>query len=49
MEIYEKDIEKEIKDSTITRHGSSKNPALLIKQKDGDKVLKLSSEVEKVD
>ncbi len=36
-----------IKGSEVTRHGSNDDKALYIKQKDGDRVLKLESEVEK--
>ena len=35
-----------IKGSEITRHGTEDNPALEIEQEDGDRVLKLASEVE---
>lgn len=35
-----------IKGSEITRHGTKDNPALEIEQEDGDRVLKLASEVE---
>ena len=35
-----------IKGSEITRHGTRENPALEIEQEDGDRVLKLASEVE---
>ncbi|WP_230280196.1 DUF2945 domain-containing protein [Croceicoccus sp. Ery15] len=48
-ERFEGDVERTIKGSTITRHGSSDNPAYLIEQEDGDKVLKLGSELEKAD
>lgn len=33
--------------SEITRNGSDDNPALLIEQEDGSRVLKLRSEVER--
>ncbi len=36
-----------IKGSEVTRNGSKDDPALYIKQDDGDTVLKLASEVEK--
>jgi len=36
-----------IKGNEVTRNGEPGNKALLIKQEDGDKVLKLESEVEK--
>ena len=35
-----------LKGSEITRHGTKDNPALEIDQEDGDRVLKLASEVE---
>ena len=34
-----------IKGTEVTRHGSKDDPALYIEQADGDKVLKLASEV----
>ena len=44
-ERFERDVERTIKGSKITRHGSAENPAYLIKQDDGDQVLKLGSEL----
>jgi hypothetical protein len=38
-----------LKVSEITRNGSEDNKALYIKQEDGDAVIKLESEVEKID
>lgn len=46
---YTESITKTIKGSEITRNGSDDNKALLIQQEDGDKVLKLESEVDRVD
>lgn len=46
-ERFEEDVTRKIKGSEITRHGSKDNPAYLIKQDDGDKVLKLGSELSK--
>ena len=46
-ETFSHEITKTIKGSEITRKGESGNKALLIKQDDGDSVLKLESEVEK--
>lgn len=46
-ERFEKDVTRTIKGSEITRHGSEDNPAYLIKQDDGDVVLKLGSELGK--
>lgn len=45
-EIFTEEISKTIKGSKITRKGTKENKALLIEQEDGDKVLKLESEVE---
>ncbi|SLN35283.1 hypothetical protein AQS8620_01215 [Aquimixticola soesokkakensis] len=42
---YLRTVTRKIKGSEITRHGSKDNPALFIEQADGDRVLKLSSEV----
>ncbi len=47
-EIMRHDVERSIKGSQITRHGTDDNPALLIVQEDGGEVLKLESEVEVV-
>jgi len=47
LETYDKEVSKTIKGSEVTRKGSSDNKALYIEQSDGDKVLKLESEVEK--
>ena len=46
-ERFERDVERTIKGNKVTRHGSEDNPAYLIKQDDGDEVLKLGSELEK--
>jgi hypothetical protein len=42
-------VTKTIKGSEVTRNGEEGNKALYIKQEDGDYVLKLESEVERVD
>jgi len=47
LETYDKEVSKTIKGSEVTRKGSSDDKALYIEQSDGDKVLKLESEVEK--
>jgi len=47
LETYDKEVTKNIKGSEVTRKGESDNKALYIEQSDGDKVLKLESEVEK--
>jgi len=44
-ERFERDVERTIKGTKVTRHGSEENPAYLIKQDDGDTVLKLGSEL----
>lgn len=42
---YTRKITRSIKGTDVTRDGSDDDPALFIKQEDGDEVLKLSSEV----
>ncbi len=46
LEVHKEHVTVHIKGKDITRNGSEENPALLIEQSDGDRVLKLSSEVE---
>lgn len=48
-ERFEEDVTKTIKGSEVTRTASSSEPAYLIEQEDGDKVLKGHSEVSKAD
>ncbi len=48
VETYTKSITKTLKGEEITRHGEANNKALLIEQEDGDKVLKLESEVDRL-
>jgi hypothetical protein len=48
-ECFEDDVTKTIKGSEITRKASSSDPAYLIEQEDGDKVLKGHSEVSKAE
>lgn len=48
IETFSEETTKTIKGSKITRKGEQGNKALYIEQEDGDKVLKLESEVEKV-
>lgn len=48
-ETYTKQITKTIKGTDVTRDGTTNNKALYIKQDDGDYVLKLENEVEKVE
>ena len=45
---HTEEITKTIKGSKITRKGEKGNKALVIEQEDGDKVLKLESEVTNV-
>ena len=44
-EVFTSDVERTIKGSKIKRNASSDQPAYLIKQDDGDKVLKSQSEL----
>jgi len=46
---YSESITKTIKGSEVTRNGSDDDKALIIVQDDGGKVLKLESEVDRVD
>ncbi|MDT7827788.1 DUF2945 domain-containing protein [Pricia sp. S334] len=48
VETYTSKTTKTIEGSEITRTGEEGNKALYIEQKDGDHVLKLESEVERV-
>ena len=48
-EKYQKSITLTLQGSEVTRNGSEDDPALRIKQDDGDEVLKLQSEVERAD
>jgi len=49
IETYSEKVTKRIQGSEITRNGEEGNKALFIEHKDGSKVLKLESEVEKID
>lgn len=44
-EVHKEAIEKTIKGSKIHRNGTPENPAFVIVQDNGDKVIKLQSEV----
>ncbi len=46
-EVHREKFTKTIKGSEVTRDGSDDDPAYLIEQDDGDKVIKLHSELEK--
>ncbi len=48
LETYTSKVTKTIKNTEVTRNGSSDNKALFIEQSDGDRVLKLESEVEHI-
>ncbi|MCA0910498.1 DUF2945 domain-containing protein [Qipengyuania gaetbuli] len=48
-ERFEREVTRTLKDSEVTRDGSEDNPAYLIKQEDGDEVLKLGSELQAQD
>jgi hypothetical protein len=43
------DVERKIKGKTVKRKADSKEPAFLIIQEDGDRVLKSQSELKKTD
>lgn len=45
--VFEQKTTRTIKGSEVTRNGTKDDPALYIKQEDGDAVLKLASEVER--
>lgn len=45
--VFAEKTTRKIKGTEVTRNGSKDDPALYIKQQDGDAVLKLASEVEK--
>lgn len=45
-EVHAETVSRQFSGSEVTRHGDENNPALIIQQDDGDKVLKLASEVE---
>lgn len=42
---FERRVQRTLKGSRIVRNGSARDPALLIRQEDGDQVLKLRSEL----
>lgn len=47
QQTFDHDVERKIKGKTIKRKADEKEPAVLIKQDDGDRVLKSASEVHK--
>ncbi|MGR3551181.1 DUF2945 domain-containing protein [Pseudooceanicola sp.] len=46
-ETFHRSVSRTLKGTEVTRNGSDDDPALLIRQKDGDHVLKLRSEVDR--
>ncbi len=46
VERFERRVQRTLKGSKIVRNGSKSNPAYLVEQSDGDKVLKLGSELD---
>ncbi|WP_340588895.1 DUF2945 domain-containing protein [Erythrobacter alti] len=44
-ERFEREVTRTLKGSEVTRNGDEDDPAHLIKQEDGDEVLKLGSEI----
>ena len=48
-ERFEREVTRTLQGSQITRKGDSDNPAYLVKQEDGDRVLKRGSELEASD
>ncbi|NRF09422.1 DUF2945 domain-containing protein [Agrobacterium pusense] len=49
LEVFTEDVERTIFGSTIKRKASKDEPAYLIEQEDGGKVLKSRSELERTD
>lgn len=45
-EIFHESVTRTLQGAEVTRHGSNDDPALLLRQDDGARVLKLRSEVE---
>lgn len=45
--VFEQKTTRKIKGAEVTRNGTKDDPAVYIKQQDGDTVLKLASEVRK--
>jgi hypothetical protein len=48
VELHHETVTRTLGGSEITRHGSDDDPALVIEQEDGARVLKLRSEVDRV-
>lgn len=47
VEVFKSKVTRTLKGTEVTREASEDDPAYLIKQDDGDQVLKSSSEIEK--
>lgn len=47
VDSFEREVERTLQGSKVKRNGSEDNPAYLIRQDDGDEVLKLHSEIRK--
>lgn len=47
VEIHREKVTRTLKGSEVTRNGSDDDPAYVIETEDGDRVLKLASEVER--
>lgn len=47
VDTFQETVTKTIKGSEVTRHGEKGNSVLLIRQEDGDEVLKLEQTVER--
>ncbi|MEL7690695.1 DUF2945 domain-containing protein [Citromicrobium bathyomarinum] len=48
-ERFEREVTRTLQGSEITRNGTEDDPAYLIRQEDGDEVLKLGSEIKAQD
>lgn len=46
-EVHKEDVSRKVQGTTVKRKGSDEEPALVIKQDNGKKVVKSASEVEK--
>lgn len=49
VERFEREVTRTLQGSEVTKNGTDDNPAYLIRQDDGDEVLKLGSEIEAQD
>jgi hypothetical protein len=45
QESFARRVQRTLKGAKVVKNGSAENPALLIRQQDGDRVLKLRSEL----